>query len=61
MVDLKRNFKQELARSKFLASQVAVVVKKPACQCRRHEMWVQALAQEDTLEEGMASHSHILA
>ena len=24
-------------------------------------MWVQSLGQEDSLEEGMAPHSHILA
>ena len=35
--------------------------KEPACQCRRHEMWVQSLGQEDPLEEGMATHSSILA
>jgi len=28
-----------------------------ACQCRKHEMWVQSLGQEDPLEEGMATHS----
>ena len=25
------------------------------------EMWIQSLGQEDTLEEGMATHSSILA
>ena len=35
--------------------------KEPACQCRRHETWVQSLGQEDALEEGMATHSRILA
>jgi len=40
---------------------VALAVKKPAYQCRRHEVWVQSLGQEDTLEEEVASHSHILA
>ena len=34
--------------------------KKPACQCRRHELWVRSLGQEDPLEEEMASHSSIL-
>ena len=34
--------------------------KEPACQCRRHETWVQSLGLEDSLEEGMATHSSIL-
>ena len=33
--------------------------KEPACQCRRHE--VQSLDQEEPLEEGLATHSSILA
>ena len=33
----------------------------PACQCRRHEIWVRSLGLEDPLEEGMAAHSSILA
>ena len=36
------------------ASQVALVLKNLPCQCRR------SLAQEDPLEEGMATHSSIL-
>ena len=35
--------------------------KEPACQCKRHEMWVRSLGQEDTLEEAKATHSNILA
>ena len=35
--------------------------KECACQCRRHEMQVRSLGQEDPLEEGMATHSSILA
>ena len=35
--------------------------KEPACQCRRHETWVQSLHQEDPLEEEMATHTSILA
>ena len=36
--------------------------KEPTCQCRRHkETWVQSLDQEDPLEEGMITHSSILA
>ena len=47
--------------SAFLqASQAVLVVKKPACQCRRYEIQVQSLGQEDSLEEGMATHSSIL-
>ena len=30
-------------------------------QCRRQERWAQSLGQEDLLEEGMATHSSILA
>ena len=35
--------------------------KEPACQCKRHRMWVQSLGREDPLEEGMATHSSVLA
>ena len=35
--------------------------KELACQCRRCETQVQALGLEDTLEEGMATYSSILA
>ena len=35
--------------------------KEHACQCRRHETRVRSLGQEDPLEEGMATHSSILA
>ena len=31
------------------------------CQCRRHETWVPSLGQEDPPEEGMATHSSVLA
>ena len=34
--------------------------KEPPCQCRRHEMKVWSLGQEDPLEEGTAIHSNIL-
>ena len=34
--------------------------KEPACKCRR-QMWIRSLGQEDPLEEGMATHSSILA
>ena len=44
------------------ASQVAQVVKNPpAMQEDREEMWVQSLGGEDPVEEGMATHSSILA
>ena len=43
------------------ASPAALVVKDPTCLCRRQEMWVQSLGREDPLEEGMATHSRILA
>ena len=35
--------------------------KEPACQARRHETQGRFLSQEDPLEEGMATHSSILA
>ena len=35
--------------------------KKPTCEYRRHETWVQSLGQEDPLEEEMRTHSSILA
>ena len=35
--------------------------KEPDCQCRKRETWVQSLGQEDPPEEGMATHSSILA
>ena len=44
----------------YRASQVALVVKNP-CQCRRHEMGVRCLGQEDPLEKEMTTHSSILA
>ena len=38
-----------------------IVGKEPACQCRRHEMRVQSLGWEEPLEEGIATHSSVLA
>ena len=35
--------------------------KEPACQCRRQETQVQFLGWKDALEEGMTTHSSILA
>ena len=35
--------------------------KEPACQCRRHETWVQSLGREDPLEKEMATHPSIYA
>ena len=43
------------------AFQVVLEVKKPSCQSRRNETWIQSLGQEDPLEQGMAIHSSILA
>ena len=40
------------------ASLVAQVIKNPPA---RQETWVQSLGWEDPLEEGMATHSSILA
>ena len=35
--------------------------KESTCQCRTQEMRVQSLGKEDPLEEGMATHSSVLA
>ena len=43
------------------ASQVALVVKNPPAPAGDREMWVRPLGREDPLEEGMATHSSILA
>ena len=43
------------------ASQVVLEVKVPTWQCRRLEMQVWSLGQEEPLEEEMATHSSILA
>ena len=34
---------------------------EPTCQCSRHETQIESLDWEDLLEEGMATHSSILA
>ena len=43
------------------ASQVVPVVKKLPANAGDIELWVQSMGQEDPLEEGMATHSSILA
>ena len=35
--------------------------KELTCQCRRHKMCVRSLGPEDPLEEGITTHSSILA
>ena len=35
--------------------------KELSCQCKRHKTWVQSLGGEDLLEEGVVTHSSILA
>ena len=35
--------------------------KEPASRCRRREIQLQSLGREDPLEEGMATHSSVLA
>ena len=37
------------------------MVKNPPAMQETQEMWVQSLGREDPLEEGMATHSSILA
>ena len=48
----------ELCSQKLWASLVAQTVKNPPAM---RETWVQSLGWEDPLEEGMATHSNILA
>ena len=43
------------------ASQMAQPVKNLPAMQKMKEIWVQSLGQEDSLEEGMATHSSILA
>ena len=40
---------------------MAQLVKSLPAMQEAQEMWVQSLGQEDPLEEGMATHSSILA
>ena len=47
--------------SLYAASQVALVVKNSPASAGVLETQVQSLGQEDLLEEGMATHSSILA
>ena len=35
--------------------------KEPACQCKRHETWVQSLGWKDPLEKGIETHPSIIA
>ena len=47
--------------TKHMASQRALVVKNPPASARDIRSTVRSLGQEDPLEEGMATHSSILA
>ena len=42
-------------------SQIARVVKNPPAMQETKETWVRSLGWEDSLEEGMATHSSIFA
>ena len=42
-------------------SLMAQVVKNPPAMQETQETWIRFLGQEDPLEEGMATHSSILA
>ena len=44
-----------------VSQEVALVVKNLLPMQETEETWVQSLGQEDPLEEGMATHSSILA
>ena len=50
-----------MKHSSIWASQVALVVKNPSANTGDRETCVRSLSQEDPLEEGMATHSSILA
>ena len=56
-----------MAKKKILTKNHSFIIygdgsgKEPVCQCRKHETWVLSLGREDPLEEGMATHSSILA
>ena len=43
------------------ASLVAQMIKNLSAKQEMQEMWVRSLGQEDLLEEGMVTHSSILA
>ena len=44
------------------ANKVAHIGKEPSCRCTEtQETWVRSLGWEDPLEEGIATHSSILA
>ena len=47
--------------SSFRASLMAQWVKNPPVMQKTQEMWVRSLDQEDPLQEGMGTHSSILA
>ena len=59
-IDREINIANDLSYFLSEASQVVLVVKELTFQCWR-ERQVQALGQEDSLEEGMVTHSSILA
>ena len=48
-------------RMSVRASLIAQLVKNPPAMQEPHETQVQSLDQEDPLEEGMATHSSVLA
>ena len=55
---LKENI--NILRAKWASFMAQLVKNLPAMQ-ETQKMWVQSLGQEDALEEGMATHSSILA
>ena len=52
---------QESDTTEHIHAQVAQWVKNTPAMQEMPEKWVQSLGQEDPLEEGMATHSSILA
>ena len=61
---VKKKKKKRLKKSGYMciwASQVALVVKNLPAMQETQEMQFQSPGQEDPLEEGMATHSSILA
>ena len=48
-------------KSDYISSQASLVVQTVKSPPAKQEIWVQSLGWEDPLEEGMATHSSVLA
>ena len=58
---MAKEWEREMNCCQNWASQVALVVRNPLPTQETQEMQIRFLGQEDPLEEGMATHSRILA